>query len=171
MPRYVALLRGVSPLNAKMPQLKSCFEEAGFTNVKTVLSSGNVIFDARTAPEASIEKRAEACMHNLLGRSFYTIVRKADYLQGLLQADPYAAFALQPNAKRVVSFLREAKASKIALPFEQGGARVLTILDREIFTAYVPNEKGPVFMTLIEKAFDTDITTRTWDTVKKCANA
>ena len=87
MPRYVALLRGVSPVNARMPQLKCCFEEAGFTNVKTVLSSGNVIFDARTAPEASIEKRAEACMHNLLGRSFYTIVRKANYLQGLLQAD------------------------------------------------------------------------------------
>ena len=37
MPRFVAFLRGVSPLNAKMPELKLCFERAGFTNVRTIL--------------------------------------------------------------------------------------------------------------------------------------
>ena len=42
---------------------------------------------------------------------------------------------------------------------------------REVFTAYLKSDKGPVFMTLIEKAFGTDVTTRTWDTVKKCASA
>lgn len=39
----------------------------------------------------------------------------------------------------------------------------------EVFTAYVPNPRGPVFMTMIEKTFGANITTRTWDTVKKCA--
>jgi Uncharacterized protein conserved in bacteria len=47
MARHVAFLRGVSPINAKMPQLKRCFESAGFANVKTVRSSGNVVFDTR----------------------------------------------------------------------------------------------------------------------------
>jgi uncharacterized protein (DUF1697 family) len=47
MPRYVAFLRGVSPMNAKMAELKRCFEGAGYTDVKTVLSSGNVVFDVR----------------------------------------------------------------------------------------------------------------------------
>ncbi|MGC4085554.1 MAG: DUF1697 domain-containing protein [Vicinamibacterales bacterium] len=42
MPRYVAFLRGVSPTNASMPDLKRAFERAGFTDVKTILSSGNV---------------------------------------------------------------------------------------------------------------------------------
>ena len=78
MPRYVAFLRGVSPLNAKMPELKRCFENAGFTNVKTVLSSGNVVFDARAAAEATLERKAESAMHKVLGRTFYTIVRPAD---------------------------------------------------------------------------------------------
>jgi uncharacterized protein (DUF1697 family) len=36
MPRYVALLRGVSPMNAKMPALKQCFKGVGFSDVKTV---------------------------------------------------------------------------------------------------------------------------------------
>ena len=30
MPRYAALLRGVMPMNAKMPDLKAAFESAGF---------------------------------------------------------------------------------------------------------------------------------------------
>jgi hypothetical protein len=35
----------------------------------------------------------------------------------------------------------------------------------------VPGDKGPVFMQLLEKTFGRDITTRTWDTVTKCAKA
>ena len=40
---------------------------------------------------------------------------------------------------------------------------------REVFTTYLPTPKGPVFMTLIEKTFGKDVTTRTWDTIKKVA--
>ena len=171
MPRYLAFLRGVSPLNAKMPELKRCFEAAGFANVKTVLSSGNVIFDARAATESSLEQRAEAQMKKLLGRSFYTIVRPQSFLRGLLDADPFSAFALPPQAKRVVSFTRLNIEAPKTLPLELGGAQILSVVGREVFTAYVPSDKGPVFMSLIEKTFGKDITTRTWETVKKCASA
>ena len=41
----------------------------------------------------------------------------------------------------------------------------------QVFSAYVPGPRGPVFMTLIEKTFGTALTTRTWDTVRKCAAA
>ncbi len=168
MPRYVAFLRGVSPQNAKMPELKRCFEEAGFSEVGTVLSSGNVIFDAPLATERSLEQRAEAALQDLLGRSFYTIVRPAAALRALLETDPYADFGLPQDAKRVVSFLREPQEPRVALPLEADGARVLSLSGREVFTAYVPNAKGPVFMMLIEKAFGTEVTTRTWETVRKC---
>jgi uncharacterized protein (DUF1697 family) len=171
MPRYVALLRGVSPLNAKMPELKGCFEAAGFTDVKTVLSSGNVIFDARGGSESAIERRAEAAMQEALGKSFPTIVRQTAFLNKLLESDPYAGFALPPNAKRVITFLRQPSKTKITLPIESDGARILRLIGAEVFTAYVPGERGPVFMTLIEKTFGKDVTTRTWDTVRRCAIA
>jgi uncharacterized protein (DUF1697 family) len=171
MPRYVALLRGVSPMNAKMPELKRCFEAAGFTHVKTVISSGNVVFDARKAAEPSLERRAEAAMQAQLGRSFLTIVRSVEFLQELLASDPYARFRVPAQAKRVVTFLRTVPAKKLALPIESDGARIVAVTEREVFTAYTVGDKGPVFMALIEKAFGTDITTRTWDTVRKCANA
>ena len=51
------------------------------------------------------------------------------------------------------------------------GVRILTMNGREVCTAYVPNPHGPVFMTLLEKVFGRNITTRTWETVKKCATA
>ena len=39
----------------------------------------------------------------------------------------------------------------------------------EVFTAYVPSDKGAVFMTLTEKTLGKEVTTRTWDTVTKLA--
>ena len=39
-------------MNAKMPELKSAFEATGFTDVKTVLSSGNAVFSATRASES-----------------------------------------------------------------------------------------------------------------------
>ena len=36
-------------MNAKMPALKKCFEAAGFSDVRTLLSSGNVVFNSRSS--------------------------------------------------------------------------------------------------------------------------
>lgn len=169
MPRYAAFLRGVTPMNAKMPELKRCFEEAGFSEVRTLLSSGNVVFGARQASAPSLERRAEAAMKKHLGRSFLAIVRPVDALREILALDPYRPFRLKKGAKRVVTFLRTIPRTKIALPVESDGARILCIEDGEVFSAYVPGPRGPVFMSLIESTFGKDLTTRTWDTVRKVA--
>jgi uncharacterized protein (DUF1697 family) len=156
-------------MNAKMPELKKCFERAGFTEVRTVLSSGNVVFQARAASEKALERKAEAAMEKHLGRSFLTIVRPVGVLQELLASDPYRGFALAPGAKRVVTFLRDRPRARLALPIELDGARILRLEGREVFTAYVPSPRGAVFMGLIEKTFGQAITTRTWDTIRKVA--
>lgn len=169
MPRYVAFLRGVSPMNAKMPDLKCCFESAGFTNVTTVLSSGNVVFDAQKGSPAALEQQAESAMGKQLDRTFFTMVRPVKFLLQLIEADPYAAFSLPPTAKRVVTFMRKAPPTHVVLPPEMDGARILATQEREVFSAYIPNPaNGPVFMMLIEKTFGKDVTTRTWETVKRC---
>jgi uncharacterized protein (DUF1697 family) len=171
MPRYVAFLRGVSPMNAKMPELKRAFESAGFTNVKTVLSSGNVVFDSRSKSDASIARQAEEAMSQELDRSFLTFVRPASALTELIGADPFGAFGLSEKAKRIVIFLREPLTRKLTLPIEAEGARILAVRGPEALAAYIPREADPAFMRVIEKAFGKDITTRTLDTVKKCAAA
>jgi uncharacterized protein (DUF1697 family) len=169
MERYAAFLRGVSPMNAKMPELKKAFEAAGFEEVKTLLSSGNVVFGARAASEETLQRKAETAMKKRLGNPFLTIVRPVESLRELLAADPFGAFRLPPAAKRIVTFLREKPGRKIDLPIELHEARILAVRDREVFSVYLPTPKGPVFMSLIEKTFGKEVTTRTWDTVKKVA--
>jgi len=169
MERYAAFLRGVSPMNAKMPELKKAFEAAGFEEVKTLLSSGNVVFGARAASEDALRRKAEAAMKKRLGNAFFTIVRSVESLREILAADPFAAFRVPPAAKRVVTFLREKPRKKIDLPVELHEARILAMRGREVFSVYLPTPKGPVFMSLLEKTFGKEITTRTWDTVKKVA--
>jgi uncharacterized protein (DUF1697 family) len=171
MPRYVAFLRGVSPMNAKMPELKRAFESAGFTNVKTVLSSGNVVFDSRSKSDASIARQAEKAMTQQLDRTFLTFVRPVSALCELIEEDPHAAFRLPEKAKRIVTFLREPFRGKLALPIEVDGASILAVSGREALAAYVPRESDPAFMRVLEKTFGKDITTRTLDTVRKCAAA
>ncbi|MGN6808570.1 MAG: DUF1697 domain-containing protein [Trinickia sp.] len=171
MPRYVAFLRGVSPMNAKMPELKRCIENAGFDGVRTLLSSGNVVFTSRATSESRLEQKLEAAMADGLGHAFYTIVRRVDELNEMLTADPYAAFELMPGAKRVVTFMRTPHSVDIELPLEFDDARILAVAEREVFSVYVPSPRGPAFMALIEKTFGKNVTTRTWDTVKKCAAA
>ncbi len=170
MPRYVAFLRGVSPMNAKMPQLKQAFEAAGFTNVKTVLASGNVVFDARSASVEALQRKAEKAMDAALPQGFLTIVRPVAGLEELLAADPFARVKLPAGAKRVVTFLRS-DPPHVQLPAEVQGARILGVRGREVLTAYVPEAGNPVFMRLIEKTFGKEVTTRTWETVRKCAVA
>jgi len=156
-------------MNAKMPALKSCFEAAGFSDVRTLLSSGNVVFNARSSSPATLERRAEKAMQSELGRNFDTIVRSADYLQNFIESNPFAEFSLPPTAKRVVTFLHSPAEPKLELPIERDGASILKFTGSEVLAAYVPGPRGPVFMSLLERTFGTNITTRTLDTVRKCA--
>jgi uncharacterized protein (DUF1697 family) len=168
--RYAAFLRGVSPMNLKMPDLKRCLERAGYTNVVTVLSSGNVVFDAAEGlPAAELERAVEAALEAGLPRGFGTFVRSTASLKRLLGGDPFARGRLPDGAKRVVTFLREVPKAPPALPIALEDAQIVALEGAEIFSAYVPGDKGPLFMVLIEKTFGKDVTTRTWDTVRKVA--
>lgn len=169
--RYAAFLRGVMPTNCKMPELKRAFEAAGFKNVKTLLSSGNVVFEARTQAASTLERKAEAAMEKVLGRSFLTIVRSIDDLHALLAANPYRGEHLAPEAKRVVTFLRTEPGKSPPVPMERKGAKLVRIEGRHLFSAYLPLGHDPVFMTLIEKALGKEQTTRTWQTVEKVAHS
>jgi uncharacterized protein (DUF1697 family) len=171
MPTYAAFLRGVSPLNAKMSELRACFAAAGLANVKTVLGSGNVVFDTRAGARGPLQRKLEAAMHKDLGRTFATTLRSIDELESLLAADPFQDFQLPPKCKRIVTFLYAKPAARSKLPIELDGASILRIKGTEILSAYVPSAKGPVFMQLIEKTFGKNVTTRTWDTLTKVVKA
>lgn len=68
--RFLALLRGINVGGnniIKMTDLKTCFEEMGFTNVVTYIQSGNVLFDSQGNKQIQlteqIEKTLSACFN------------------------------------------------------------------------------------------------------------
>lgn len=166
---YAAFLRGVTPMNVKMTELKKCFESAGFADVKTVLASGNVVFTSASAPESSLERKIETAMAKHLDRTFTTFVRPISDLRALLTSNPYRGFKIPTGSKRVVTLLRKKPSPKLALPPGISGARIVCVRGTEAFSAYVPGPQGPVFMRVIESTFGEDVTTRTWDTLEKVA--
>lgn len=158
-------------MNAKMPVLKQAFESAGFTGVKTVISSGNVVFDHPGAPVDELESQAEAAMTAIMGKCFGTYVRPVEHLRRLLERAPFDPYPLPPEAKRLVGFLKRPQEGALELPIHRDGASILELDGVEVLCAYVPNPQGVLFMPLLEKTFTKQITTRTVDTVRKCVNA
>src|SRR3546814_20244922 len=65
MTAYVALLRGIAPTNPKMrtAELRRVFEELGFDAVRTVISSGNVLFESPNRSRTPLESQLEAALH------------------------------------------------------------------------------------------------------------
>ena len=76
---------------------------------------------------------------------------------------------LVPEAKRIITFRRNADAPAVSLPIERDDVRILAVLGDAAICAYVPNPKGPIFMTMLARAFGADITSRSLETVRKCA--
>jgi len=154
-----------------MPELKRALEKAGFTEVKTVISSGNVVFSSRAASERTIEKQCEAAMEASMKKRFMTFVRSIDALEALLARDPFLQHRLPDHAKRNVTFLRAIPKPAPRFPVVMKGGEILAAEGREAFLYYVPGLADPSFMTVIEKTFGKEITTRTWDTVSRIVKA
>src|SRR5258706_2940166 len=100
MPRYAAFLRGVMPFNCKMPALKAAFEAAGFTAVKTVLGSGNGVFDARSTSEEAVQLKAEAAMQDRLGRTFSPHLPPNKEPPAAPCTQPFTPFQVRSKAER-----------------------------------------------------------------------
>jgi uncharacterized protein (DUF1697 family) len=136
-----------------------------------VISSGNAVFSAHAASERTLEEKCEDAFERHMKHRFLTIVRRIDYLQALIDRDPYAAFTLPNGAKRNVTFLRRRPEPPPQLPLRLRGAELLALEAREALTYYVPNKVDPAFMVLIDKTFGKEVTTRTWETVQRIVKA
>jgi uncharacterized protein (DUF1697 family) len=75
MAQYVALLCGIAPTNPNMrnEKLRGVFEELGLDRVRTVIASGNVLFETRRWNEQTLESDIETIITKQLG--FRTILR------------------------------------------------------------------------------------------------
>lgn len=90
MTKYAAFLRGVNVggVNLKMAEVAAALTEAGFTQVRTILASGNVLLES-TAGVASVRKKAEAALREKFGYDAWVLVYDIDTVRAVVDAYPF----------------------------------------------------------------------------------
>jgi uncharacterized protein (DUF1697 family) len=89
MKRYVAFLRGINAGRIiKMADLKDCFESMGLENVKTVLQTGNVVFESDKA-EPALKKLIEKEMSQEYSFDAKAQVYSLEDLNSIISAFPF----------------------------------------------------------------------------------
>jgi uncharacterized protein (DUF1697 family) len=172
MTKYVALLRGIGPTNPNMKgdKLRALFEELGFSNVRTVITSGNVIFTSHSADTNNMAKVIEEALPAKLGFTSTVIIRSQGQLQKLVDRDPYKGQVHNQKAYLLVTFFKRIPEIKIKLPHKPEGKpyKLLGRIDDAVYGSVdLTTGKTPDYMSWLEKQFGKDITSRTLNTVQR----
>src|ERR1700733_2900171 len=97
MTHYVALLRAVNVGGTgKLPmtELRAMCESLGFTNVRTYIASGNVVFASKLS-EKSVKAKLEGCLEAYAGKPVGVLVRTGAEVAAALDANPFKS--AEPN--------------------------------------------------------------------------
>ena len=100
----------VSELAVLMSELTALCEQAAFSDVKTYIQSGNVVFRTRLS-EAKAQATLERALSQKLGTPAVVVLRTADQLEALIAANP---FKREPPNRVMVMFMNDALGQSVA---------------------------------------------------------
>jgi uncharacterized protein (DUF1697 family) len=88
--RFAAFLRGVNVggVNLKMAEVASALTDTGFTDVRTVLASGNVLLESASGV-AAVRKKAEAALRERFGYDAWVLAYDIDTVRTIDEAYPF----------------------------------------------------------------------------------
>ena len=133
---YVALLRGVNVLGAAplpMRDLVRLCEEAGHSDVRTFIASGNAVFRS-SATEAEVRAGLETRLAALAGKPIRVHVRRADEMQAVLRDNPWPQ---APGSQAMAIFLDDCPTpAMLASVKNQAPNEFLALGRRELYVWY-----------------------------------
>ena len=97
MTTYAALLRAVNVGGTgKLPmsELRAMCASVGFSNVRTYIASGNVVFESKLS-EKSVKAKLERCLETYAGKPVGILIRTGAELAAVLANNPFSSAA--PN--------------------------------------------------------------------------
>jgi uncharacterized protein (DUF1697 family) len=188
--RYVAFLRGINVGGrnpVKMAELRAAFEGMGFTGVRTVQASGNVVFEAAGEDVQAVARRIGDGLKKAFGSGngpadragIGVVVRRLPDLQRLVDSEPFAGVAIEPATRLYVTFLSNSANSGTGIgPGGSAGRNahpahprvdLVQVTEGEVLTAITlaPDWGTPDLMAWLEKEFGSGVTTRNWNTMVK----
>lgn len=120
MKRYVALLRGINVGKAKrvpMAELRALMEALGHAGVRTLLNSGNAVFDASGGSAASHATQLKAAILDRTGVDCEVVVKTAADLAAVVAEHPLRRHA-DDDARLLVMFVQDASSLALLKPLE-----------------------------------------------------
>ena len=169
MARLVALLRGIN-LGAKrriaMADLRALLEEIGYTDVRTVLASGNAVI---TGPPAKAREKLEKALAERFDMDVDVIVRTMKELHAVIDADPFGDEVTNATRYFVVFLDAAPNAAKLKPLLEEDfSPDKLAANGRELY-AWCPDgmQNSRLMKTLGKPGLAGTATVRNWATVNK----
>jgi len=149
-------------------KLRGVFEDLGFGNVQTVITSGNVLFESAAKDVRALEMLIETALPERLGFTRATIIRSHAQLQRLVDAKPFGDIEDTLKSQLNVTFLKNLSGLKLKFPCRRQGKdyQLLDMHDRALCSVInCTTEKTAELMNWIERQFGKEVTMRTWKTV------
>ncbi len=177
MTLQIALLRGVNVGGRRMvsmADLRAFLEALGLRDVRTLLQSGNALFESPKATGAKLERllEEEAAKRLRLETAFFT--RTAAEWDEAIAANPFPEEAERDPARLLMMALRSTPAAgaEKALRAAITGRERVRCAGRHAYLVY-PDGAGTSRLTIdvIEKHLGSRGTARNWNTVRKLAAA
>jgi uncharacterized protein (DUF1697 family) len=152
----------------KMADLQKAFTAAGAKNVRTVIASGNVIFDA-PASLGPMRDRILKKVGALLGAEPVIVFRTLPYLERLVDAAPFGRLGNDKTVKLCVLFLadkpKRQSAFPIAIPKEAIEVPGMFERDALVVSRRKPNGMYGFPGLWTDKEIGVASTARNWNTV------
>lgn len=169
---YVALLRAVNLAGhnpVAMRDLRELFAALGMGNPRTLLQSGNVVFQSAAGAD-TLEAMFEAAAARDLGVATHFFVRSAAQWNAIVAANPFPTEAKRDPGHLVAVCLKTAPPRTAVAALQQAirGRETVRAKGREAYVRY-PDGMGRSKLTtaLIEKHLGARGTARNWNTVLK----
>jgi len=137
---YVALLRAINVGGTgklAMKDLAALCTGLGFSNVRTYIQSGNVVFESRKAEEA-VRKAFEAALTEVLGKPADVAVRMAAEMAMVAVSNPFMG---APAAKVGIAFFNRPLPKSASREIVIRGEEVVGIGPRVVYI-YFPDGMG-----------------------------
>jgi uncharacterized protein (DUF1697 family) len=176
MSKYAVFLRGINVgahHKVAMKELSIVFETLGFSKIKTLLNSGNIVFQSELNSPTKIETFLEIHLAEKFGFSIPVIVRTAEEINAIYNLNPFKNIEVDSNTRLYISLLKSEIKSSLSTPWQSNDMSFAVIQEykNNVFSVLdFSKNKTPKAMELLEKQYSKNITTRNWNTIEKIVN-
>lgn len=175
MTRYAAFLRGVNlgKRTVKSADLRAALEKLGLTEVRTLLASGNALFEAKESDRAKLRGRLETGLDAAFGFKVGVVLRTIEELDAMIASEPFARVDPKADCNFHVLLFAEPTADSLRIEPVAGDYEAARVDKDAIFFVAYKKPDGTYLgrsalgdrLKPIEKAHLT--TMRNWNTILK----